>query len=219
MADKRLKEIANLSFGISFPNAPKSEKELELLFNKMRSLVKSVSFGRYIKIGFKKRRINFFAKNFGVSVSFEKRIIIAANVPNANNKKNLEAANKISNKVINYTTTIIGEPAKYAKVYGDRTHLIPKKITNLAEKILGEAKIAKINEITKIKLNPTIIGFDYKLKNQMHTILCLSNSKGAYSVISRITYRDTIPFDLLYILNKRLIGLEKTIKLLDKAEL
>lgn len=214
------KELEELNIAIRFTRAPKSKKELGLLFDKMRSLVESMkkSFNLPNRmIEYEKRRINFYSKNSGFSVFFERPITIIGVIENP--KKNIKVANKISNKIINFTSTVIGESAKYANVRASKKHFIPKKSINLAKKMLGEARIAKINEATKLTLSPLMIAFEYKLKDYENLIMQISNDKVGYVVSSTVTYKDGIPFDFLSIINEKLDKSEKIIKKLTTVEL
>lgn len=112
-------------------------------------------------------------------------------------EKNIDSANEVGNKVINYMNTLLGEGATETRIFTYKTILYPEKITNLAAKIIGERRITKINEEVKQILSPIGIFFEYRINDRDFAFTGISNEGGAELLLSRITYKGKMPFDLL----------------------
>lgn len=200
MAKKKEKEETLLVLEISFPKAPKKAKDKTVLFDKFLSLVKEIKESLPVEVKSYKRtrHVVLDSEEFRFDVVFGKRgSIVRTNAVVHTPEKNLDTANEVGNKVINYLNIILGEGATGSLVRCNKTTLYPQKTVNLGRKIIGEGKIAKINEKVKQTLSPAGIAFEYKANDREFTFATFANERGADLFLSRITYKGEMPFDLL----------------------
>lgn len=178
----------------------KTKRDRDLAFRKFLSLLeeeKESLVACDIRVNKQRRRIILDSEDSLFTFSFGKRP--STNIGVNDPEKNKASANQIGNKVVTYLNSILGDVAIGSKVASSKTLFHPMKQKNLAEKLLGVGRIAKINELVKQAVRPFSISFEYKLgeKNFIFTSFCPSEEGYGELIISGITYKDSLPFDLL----------------------
>ena len=205
MPEDKAKQVA-LSCEIRFSKALKRKKDRDSAYARFISLVEEnlESFPFQTSFNKKRRQVVFNAENFLIIVIFSKlpTTTIMVNEPH----ENISVANEASNKIINYLNTVLGEIANDVGVRCMLDSVIEeKKTVNLADKLIGERRIAKINELLKQTLKPLVIGFQFKEDERTNAIMSMSNGTTAQGVFTTAVYKGKLPFNLL----------EKEIKALD----
>ena len=222
MAKEKQKEETFLELEISFPKAPKKAKDKTTLFDKLLSLVEESKESLPVEVkSYKKRRhLILDSEEFRFDIFFGKRgSIVRTRALVHTPEKNLDIANEVGNKVISYMNTILGEGATGSRVMSEKTILYPKKTINLSRKIIGEGKIAKINEKVKRTLSPVGVFFEYKVNERDFSFATFSNKKAVEALLSSITYKDKMPFDLLRTEHNKLSEPAGVVKKLIEEEL
>lgn len=198
MAKKKIETF--LSLAISFPKASKKAKDKEILFHKLLSILEENKESLPVEVKSKKRArsIVLDSEDFMFTISFGKRgsttrIRVLMNNP----EKNMELANEVGNKVFNYMNAILGGGALEPSVSSHKTIAYPKKIANLATKIIGEGRLAEISEEVKQTLSAGGVYFEYKVGEREFSFATVSNERYADVLFSSITYKTKVPFDLL----------------------
>jgi len=215
-AENKEKEELILGLHISFPKAPKEREKREALFNKFLSLIEENKESLHVEIKSDKRKRDVIldSDEFMFVISFGKKIPLA-HVFVHEPEKNLDTANEFGNKFINYLNTILGEYAIESHVDSHKTISYPK--IDLSRKIIGEMRIAKINEKVKQTLSPVSVLFEYKINNREFAFATTSTEQSV--LLSRIIYKDKLPFDLLQIECNELENPANIIKKLIEEEL
>lgn len=200
MAKKKEKVSSLLKIGISFPKAPKKAKDKKIPFTKLLSLIEKSKESLPVKVRSERRRryVALDSDEFMFAISFGKsgatiRVRVMVHDP----EKNIDIANEVGNKIINFMNTILGEGATEPIVISDKTTLFPEEIPNVCKKIVGEKRIAEINEEVKQILTPIGIFVEYKTDDREFVLASISIEEGAEALLSRITYKGKVPFDLL----------------------
>jgi hypothetical protein len=153
--------------------------------------------------------------NFGILIDFSKNVSLRIFVNEPQDNKAM--ANEMFNKFLNYINSVLIEEANGAMVACTLITRWKSENPNLASKMLGEARIAKVNELAGESLRPVSIGFDFKSDNRdflLMSILSL-NGGGSSAVTCSTTYKDKIPFNVL---DKELSELEKPLAILKKLK-
>lgn len=222
MSEKEEKKETFLVVEISFPKAPKKAKDKQTLFTKFLSLIEESKESLPIEVEFQKRRRSIIldSDEFMFNIYFGKKgATIRMRVTVHDPEKNIDIANEVGNKVVNYMNTILGKGATETRVFSHQTTLYSNKIANLSKKIIGEGRITKINEEVKQILGPIGVFFEYKMNDRDFAFGILSDEKGAETLLSRITYKDKMPFDLIRIEHDELGNPASVIKRLTEMEL
>jgi len=174
-------------------------KERSAMFKRFKSLLerdrKSLSIEDIIC---EKRKIALDCSEFGSIVCFEKPVTFS--IVSEEVEKNKKRMNDMTNKLINYLNTILGEMAKgtainstYSKTSSERGG------TNIVRKFLDEAKLAKANELTKTSLEPQgiVLGFTSK-KHTNVLINFYSKERGAMvGVMTKTSHKEILPWNIL----------------------
>jgi hypothetical protein len=203
---------------ITFPKTLKKEEASEV-FDKFISLVQENKATFPPKLTFKKtkRRIVFDSENFTCAVSFGKQM--EARVILNNPYENRKMANEIGSKIVNYLNTVLGEKATGARVFCTLLKVIEKGANNIPEKLLGDARIARINEVVGRALRCETIGFNFKIDEKEYMFAIFFREISSELLGSEMVYKDKLPFDLLETEIEGFHNPEKLIKELKEKEL
>lgn len=195
LTEKKEKSFAEIE--IRFPKAPKKAKDREVLFNKFLSLIEESKESLPVRVKSNKRRrqIILDSDEFMFTISFRK--ILSTKILVNHPEENIDTVNEVGNKVINYMNTILGDKATNSSVFFSKRIFRPEKIINLCKKLIGEPRLAKINEEVKQPLNPIGVYFEYELKGKELGFMTFSNERSAEAIFCKSTYKDKIPFNLL----------------------
>lgn len=218
MAEK--KEIIRTlaEFSIFFPKAPKKAEDKEALYSKFLSLVEeNKELPVKVKSNKRKKRIILDSDEFMFAIYFGKTLSIRTLVNDPD--KHIDTINGVGNKIINYMNIILGEGARNSTVNSAKTTYYSKRIPNLSKKIIGETRIAKINEKVEQVLNPYAISFEYKLKEKEFSFGSFSGKASVEALLSSTPYKDRIPFNFLRKEYDELIKPEELMKKLAEMEL
>lgn len=133
-------------------------------------------------------------------------------------EKNIELANEFGNKILNYLKTILEKFAYEAKV-NTTVENYSLKLEGLARKLIGETKLARINEITKKSFDPLGIVFEYEKDGRSNMFMAGSKGKAsAFFVASSFSFKDTIPWDVVLSEYNEIKECEKTVTELLEQE-
>ena len=198
---------------ISFPKSPKKAAQRRELLKKMRSLIEQEGESLPFKdVTSKRNRINLTTEEFLSSVTFTKSLPVMILLKNP--AENIEEGNKLGNTLVNYVNTIFGNYAKGAKVSSNEMTPWKKGQFNLARKLIGERKIAKINELIKKTLNPIGILFEYSVEDRTNVVLTVQRGEEIGSLVfSDYTLKNTLPWDLI---SNEYAALVDCMKIIDK---
>lgn len=175
-------------------------------------LPKKITFTR------KNRRIVFDSENYAFIVLFGMHVDIRVILNNP--YENRGAANEMGSKIINYLNTILDEKAVQVSVFGALARSIEKETGNLPEKLLGEGRIAKINEVVGQTLEPATIGFEYKIGERTYMFSIFFGENMSSELLGTIAvYKDKLPFDLIEKELEELNNPDKIMKELKRKEL
>lgn len=216
MTGKKVTSYAEVR--IIFPKASMKAKEQKVLFNKFFSLIEESKKSLPVKVMSNKRKRNIIldSDEFMFIISFKKieLIKILMNQP----EENISTVNEVGNKVINYINILLGDIASNSIVYFRKTTWgLPKKI-NLCKKLIGEPRLAKINEEVNQTLSPIGIYFEYKLKGKEFGLASYVNEKSLEEIRVKSTYKYKIPFNLLQKEYDELASPTEILKKLHKME-
>jgi len=142
-----------------------------------------------------KKRVLLDAKDFAFEITFGKRIAVSVMVNNP--YENKVVANEVSSKVINYLNTVLNEGANGARVFCSLVTTISGKKINLAAKLLGEGRIARVNEIVGQSLKPLSIGLEYRIGEKDFMLSLFTSELTIQMLASSTVYKDKMPFNLL----------------------
>lgn len=218
-ANQENEKDSRANFSISFPNAPKDAKNRKEFFEKTISLIDSnisdFSMFNY-NIGKKKKEIQLEHVDMVITISFYKRSSIRFIINNP--EDNIEMANTVGNKIINFLSNVLGSYSEKSGINSLITEIRPLEI-NLTEKIIGNDRIIKINEIIKHKINPLGIAFEINIDEKSFFISHFYSDKSIQLVSSVLKYETTLPFDLLINEYKELDGAKQIMKDMINMEL
>jgi hypothetical protein len=195
LAKEKIEEQTTLQCFVRFQKIKKKDKDLA--YAKFATLIEENKDVLPVKatVNHAKKRILLDAKDFAFEITFGKMILV--NIMVNNPYENKAIVNEVSSKVINYLNTVLNEGANGARVACSLMTITSKKKVNLAEKLLGEGRIARVNEIVGQSLKPLSIGFEYKL-GEKNFMLSLFSSKSSVQILASSTvYKDKMPFNLL----------------------
>jgi hypothetical protein len=112
-------------------------------------------------------------------------------------KKHIEIVNKIGNRLISYMNDLLGDRAKGSGITFIKTTFSKEKTTNLSKRIIGETRMVRINEIVGLTLIPISVSFDYKSGDKHFIVATISNGQAGQFLLSKRTYRNSLPIDVL----------------------
>ena len=209
-----------LTVTILFHKTPKKGVERGALFKKLRSLLKqerkSLPFEN-IEFDGRARVAVLAAKEFYSVISFLKPFTMTLIVTNP--LKSIEKTNELANTLVNYMNTVLGEYAKGAEVRTSEFSPWKKGKINLARKLIGERKIAKINESIKKTLDPFGLLFEFSSNGRKNIMVtALLEKRGSVLALSRYTYKNALPWDLLSSEHSNLLDCMRIIDKLSKVE-
>lgn len=184
---------------IHLQRTSKDRKERESAFTKILSLIKTDSELSEMKIKSKKRSlgITLDSKNITVHLEFGRRVSTGIMVDNPT--ENMTRANRIVDKVINYINTIFTEASGGARVFSlSFTVSTTKEPINLAKRIIGDKRIAEINEYLKQTIDPSSLTFGYKKDEKRYDVTYSFSKERILKVLSSsMVYKERLPFNLL----------------------
>lgn len=216
MAKKKTEEQTTLQCVVRFQEIKKKDKDKA--YAKFATLVQENKdvFPLKVIINNAKKRVLLDAKDFAFEITFGKLILVNMMVNNPYENKAI--ADEVGGKVINYLNTILNEGANGARVVCNLMTTTPEKKTNLAAKLLGEGRIARVNEIVGQSLKPLSIGFEYKLGEKNFMLSLFTSEFNVQIVASSTVYKDKMPFNLLEKEMAELDNPTSTIKRLSESE-
>jgi len=203
---------------VFFPNSPEDTESKIDIYNKLSKLIESFDRPQNVKFrsNRKQRSIVLDADEFEIRTKCLKKLSTEASIVNPD--KNLDAVNHIWSSVINYINAVLGDAAKGAKIATSKVTCKKEKPSNLSKKIIGETRLAKINENVKRSLSPLGIVFEYEHEGRRYT-LALYSKRPAETVYSYKTCEEQLPFDFIKMEYKKLDEPESRIKDLYQVKL
>lgn len=186
-----------IQMSIMFNQAPKKAMERKMLFNKVKKWISDKEKElRIEKIEIKRNSVILSTKRkFKFLLSFKEGIIFSSVIEDP--KENIEDANQIGNKIINYLNTILGERASGVSVNVLHS-IMTQKRSLLPRKLIKEEEVAKINELTKRIMNPIGVMFEYELDDRDVSLLIMSMKEtSACATASRRSLDDIVPWDFI----------------------
>jgi hypothetical protein len=219
MAQEKGGAKPTVNFDISFPLAPKEKKEKLTAFSELLSLIADDK--ERLKVDLKpnktKLEIILSSDEFGFGVYLKERVSV--NIGVADPEKNIKKVNEIGNEILSFISTVLGEGATGSKIMTTTTTRDKgRESINLSKKIIGDTRLAKINNKIKLQLNPLGIFFEYKLNERDFLIGSLSN-RTVEMFTSHKTYKDAIPLNVLLNEYHELKKPKKVMELLSDMEL
>ena len=219
MAEKEDVAKSTVNFEIAFPLAPKEREVKQTAFNELLSLLAGDK--ERIKVDLKpdKENLRLFLNSdeFGFGIFFKERVSVSVSVSNP--KKNIERVNEIGNKILSFINIVLGKGAAGSRIMTTITTIDKEKESiNLSKKIIGDTRLAKINNKVKLQLNPSGITLEYKLKDRDFLIGSFSN-RTLEMFTTHNSYKDVIPFDVLLSEYNELESSKKVIESLSSIEL
>jgi len=174
-----------------------TKKERGSAFSKFLSFVEENKESLPAKTSSRKRRkqIILDSENFFLTISFGKKLAISAMINDPN--KNKADVNEIGNKISSYINAILGEKAKGATVTSLLTFR-SGKAANLAKKLVGESKVAKISDFLQEMIQPISIAFEYAMGEKAFFLSHSTYNETTTRLIgSHIVYKNRLPFNLI----------------------
>jgi hypothetical protein len=195
LAKGKDEEENTLNTFVQFQEITESDRDAK--YDKFVSLIEENKSAFPLKIIIKrgKKQVVFDSKQFAFNITFGKKVLMSIMIHNLD--KNKTTANEVGSKITNYLNAILGEKAVRVRVGCVLLTSVPKKGVNMAERILGEGRIAKVSELTGHTLKPNSIGFEFKKGERDFMFSTYANHTYAQIVGSNILYKDKIPFDFL----------------------
>lgn len=205
-----------LKIRISFPNSPKYAKDRKAILKKLKAWIREEKESLSIEeVKFERNAVSLMREEFFWHAKFQKPIstFFAIRDP----EKNIELANEFGNKILNYLKTILDKFAFEAELTTDVENY-SIKLEDLARKMIGESRLARINEITKKTLHPLGVIFEYEKDGRANMFMAASkNGDNALFAISSLSFKDTIPWDVVLSEYTEMKEFEQTIsKLLEQ---
>ena len=216
MAKEKIEEQTTLQCFVRFQEIEKKDSDQK--YAKFAGLIEENKdvFPSKVIVNNAKKRVLLDAKDFAFEITFRKPILV--NIMVNNPYENKAIANEVSSKVINYLNTVLNEGANGARVVCSLMTNTSSKKVNLAAKLLGEGRIARINEIVGQSLKPLSIGFEYKLGEKDFMFSLFISGSNLQILASSTVYKDKMPFNLLEKEIGELDNPASTIKRLSESE-
>jgi hypothetical protein len=133
--------------------------------------------------------------------------------------QNIEKLNEVSNKIFSYLNTIMPQEVKEVKVNTDFI-VGTKGEANFSKRVIGDARIAKIAEITKIPWNPEAIIFEWK-EGDRESLAMVGNIRAMEMILfaSSFKWENSLPLDAMLLEKREFLKFEEMIKKVWKEEL
>lgn len=207
-------DTESIEIFLDFVKAPKEAKERQKFYDKINSLLdENIKEFNNFKINKKKRRkeIILSKDDYSFFVSFYDKTTLKFRVSEPD--KNFKLANVFVNKIVNFLNIILGEYSKEAKLRCIKMDIIKTKQHNLAQKIIGNIRIAKINEEIKQTIKPVACTFEISKNDREFYFSHFSQGANLHVIMSSYDYNDILPFDFFLI---EYDEINKISKLLDE---
>jgi len=196
MIDMSSEDFNIFTLRINFPKTPKKKTKRKLYKEKLESWIKQEKNTMpFEKVKFSKTRIQLISDEFLFFADFGKpiQIILATRQP----EKNLEKLNEIGNKIFSYLNTIMPQVVVEVEFESEYT-IEEKKKRNLAKKVIGDSRIARISEIMKFPWNPIGLLFTWKTNSRQNLVMCASADKrNMIFWSSSSSWKNNIPLDAI----------------------
>jgi hypothetical protein len=207
-----------LRIDITFPNSPKHAKDRKSLLKKLKSWIREEKKMLSIEeISFERNSVSLSREEFFWAAKFQKPIstVLAVRDP----EKNIELANDFGNKIMNYLKIILEKFAMSAELNTEMQDF-STKIEGLAKNLIGETRLARINEITKMSFLPLGIAFEYE-KGERSTIFFAVGKEdvNALYITSSLSLKDTLPWDVVLSEYREIKECEQILTKLAKQEI
>jgi hypothetical protein len=112
--------------------------------------------------------------------------------------KNQPRLNELTNRIVNYFNTVLGDSAKNAKI--SCMYIDPEnKGQNITAHFIEESKLVKLNEAFKNNIIPKGIVFDFNFGKHRNTIFYINEKEKSFlTIMAHSTYdEETVPWDLV----------------------
>ena len=185
-----------LRIDFSFPNSPKYAKDRKSLLKKLKSWIREEKISLSIqKTSFERNAVSLMREEFFLGAKFRKPILTFLIIRDP--EKNIKLANEFGNKILNYLKTILGKFAYDAEVNTTMENY-SVKFEGLARKLIGESRLARINETAKKSFDPLSIGFEYEKDGRIIFFMVAAKKEAsALFVSSSFSFKDAIPWDVV----------------------
>ncbi|HEY4675398.1 MAG TPA: hypothetical protein VIH48_05025 [Candidatus Bathyarchaeia archaeon] len=196
MSEQKETQTTVYECNIRFPSALKTE-ERDSIFTKFNSFIQEnrEAFTAKIKLRKRIKQILFDSDNFMLIITLAKRMSFRAVINDPD--KNKADINEIGNKIVSYMNTILSEKAVGAVVTSSIT-VRSTKTYDLAKKIVGENKIAKIGDLLRQTIQPISVAFEYKVGEKDFYVSSLTSGGQTLEICgSHTVYKDKLPFNLI----------------------
>jgi len=172
-------------------------QEIDTMFTKLVSFIEENKQTMPAKTRFLKRRKQLIidSTDFVLTLSFVKKIVfrIVINDPYRNKTR----VNEIVNKIVSYINTFLGEKVMDARVFSSITFR-SSKTDNLAKKLIGESKVAKICEFLQQTIEPIAVSFEYRIgEKDFYCSTITSEGRSTQLLGSHTVYKNKPPFNLV----------------------
>lgn len=209
----------SMTYEIFFPHSPEDVKTKNDIFNKLLSLIKNLDKPQNttFKSNKSKRRMFLGSDNFCIDIRWLKKF--STEISLVNPRENLDSVNQVTNEILNYINTVLGEKAKESSAIITKVTCKLGKSLNLSKQIIGEKRLAEINEILERTLNPVGVIFAYE-REDIKYILGVYSGRRAETVHIYKEYKEPIPFNFIKdVYNKEFPEPEQLIKKLYQVQL
>lgn len=199
-------------FEIILPKAQKVIKSSHASFTAFLTSIEENKnrWGAEVKSIKSKNRIFIGSRELKVFMVFKKKIALEMDVNEPDKNKNISKANEMAKNVIAVINAILGDGANGSIVTVRKRIAYDEASINLSKRLIGNSRIAKINEQAGQTLTPFNIMFDYQIDDKSYLVCFMEGSETA---VSYRTYKDAIPFNLLEI---EYGELENPVKVIEK---
>ena len=174
-----------------------TRKERDSAFSKFLSFVEENKEVLSVRTSSRKRRkqIILDSESFFLAISFGKKLSISVLVNDPN--KNKADANEIVNKISSYINTILSEKVEGA-IARSLLRVRSGKAVNLAKKLIGESKVAKISDFLQETIQPISIAFEYAIEEKKFYLSYSTHKKStSWLMGSHTVYKNRLPFNLI----------------------
>ncbi len=204
-----------LRINVSFPESPKKAIDRKILLKKLKSWVRKEKSSLSIEnVKFDRDQVYFSKNEYFFQAQFKKPIQIMFAVKDP--QKNLEFCNDVANKILNFLNVILEESVSNAEVSTDYQFLLDD-VKDLPKTIVGESRLAKINEVTKLPIQIKGIIFQYKKSNRSNMVVSSGNAKDINMIfISEQKMKETLPWDLVVSQYSEMNDMERIVRELGK---
>jgi hypothetical protein len=183
-----------LTFEIFFPKSPEDTKTKEDAYSKLLELIERSEKAENVKLTSDKNKktITLDSDELHVHIRYIKKLSVLVELVRP--ETNIESANDAMNSVLNYINSVLGVNAKESKAVSSKI-VCKEKLSDL-KRVIGEEKLAEINQRAKRVLKPFGIMFEYKLPHRRY-ILGIYSDRPAEVIYSYRDYNEPIPFNFI----------------------